>query len=452
MACGNLASGFAKPCEALQIGVFLLVGGATSIFLQQFFRNYTLSVLALGNLTIMNPAIADMAFQTTNPHFLDRIPNEVVCNVMASMPDLPTLCNFVNANSSLRILYQSSYKNIFLGTMRQDPSMQIQKLICVVLSIRNGAGLQEIHEDHYSDFLDMFLDNEHRPLEIDEFDDPLSALQDIAEISHDMEDFIASFIASCLREPGSIACFHKKAESASKTETHRIRRAFWRLHLLFWLFKYRLEAYGLEAIVPGANEEFADYVYAEDHLTNWELEEVECAYYHLRDYYRQNARLGQQDAHFKAQPFILQRLLENLGYNKHEAVPSDLDSEYSERITLKAYRKVRENRVTSIFDWSRDYYNSPVRIKTLWSDIPCTNRPNTGWEYYVRYGGEGGMIDEPEHDCIGRGPVIFHQWGYCMWDRERFVRWGLLEGKHSLIDGQKWKDEKKRRAPCEFCS
>ena len=80
--------------------------------------------------------------------------------------------------------------------------------------------------------------------------------------------------------------------------------------------------------MPENYNDSPDYIFVE-HLTNWELEEVECTHYHLREQYGL-LRFKCQNAPLLSQPPILQRLLINLGYRKGSLSPRNLDPAYLE--------------------------------------------------------------------------------------------------------------------------
>ena len=366
---------------------------------------------------------------------LSHIPNEILLTIMANMPDLPTLHNFITAYRLSEDLYGASYNRVLTGTIRQIESLQLQKLVCTVISLRNHTCLTDVED--LDKYLDMHLEDENVPLMIDDISDPMSALHDIVLVSQDIEFFVNSFVTSRLREPGTHCCFIHKENPPSQTEIQRIRRGFWRLQVLCELFKFKVKG----AVNPN-HEVPPDCTFAE-HLANWELEEMECTYYHLHEQY-DILRLPTHNALLLSQPQIVQRMLLNLGYRKGDPSPKRLDSD------LMGPEK--DDRITHAFSWARDFFWRPP-LHTAWSDMPSANVPNAGWLMYVRYGNRWEKLSVPVHDEIAREPVIcFQNWGYCMWDESRIVGWGLLEmGKYSLLDTQKWEDKEKTRRSCTQC-
>ena len=239
---------------------------------------------------------------------LAGIPNEILLNVMTCMPDLTTLHNFVAAYPPSADLYRALYKRVLAGTLRQCEFLQIQKLACTIISIRHRDGLTGI--DDINQYLDTHLEDKNTPLLIDDIIDPHSVLRDLALIAQDIEIFIASFVDRRLREPSTSLCSMHKPSDPSSAEIHRIRRAFWRLQLLCDLFRFRAEG-----TIPADYEDPPDHFYLEEYMNAWEVEEIECAYYHLHEQFG-TFDLKTQKVPIQSQLATAQRLFINLGYGK----------------------------------------------------------------------------------------------------------------------------------------
>lgn len=169
---------------------------------------------------------------------LSQVPNEVLIIILTNMPDLVTLHSFITAYPSSKDLYRATYKEILTGTIRQCGSLQIQKLVCIFISIRNRPGRAGIED--VDDYLDLHLEDEDTPLVVGHLPDPMSALQDIALVIQDIEYFENSFITSRLRELGTHSCSIHIEDPSTWTERQRIRRGFWRLQVLCEFFKLRV--------------------------------------------------------------------------------------------------------------------------------------------------------------------------------------------------------------------
>ena len=112
----------------------------------------------------------------------------------------------MTAYPSSKDLYWTTYKEVLTGTIRQCGSLQIQKLVCIVISIRNRPGRSGI--EGVDDYLDLHLEDEDTSLLVGDLPDPMSALQDIALVIQDIEYFENAFITSRLREPGTHSLPH----------------------------------------------------------------------------------------------------------------------------------------------------------------------------------------------------------------------------------------------------
>lgn len=213
-----------------------------------------------------------MSQQALSASLLDRLPNEVILNIIAKMPDLTTLYDFLTANPCSANLYRSTYKKILAGTLHQVDSQQLRKLIATIICIRNRKRL--VDTDLPSYFTDH-LEDRRTPLIIEDISEPLSALQDIVLVAQGIQNLEVSFIASRLRQPRHNARIDQKEHAPSQTELHRIRRAFWRLQLLSDL----LQSDSKNPIHADDEDIGEDFISS---LTIWEMEELECAFYHWR--------------------------------------------------------------------------------------------------------------------------------------------------------------------------
>ena len=375
---------------------------------------------------------------------LGRLPNELILDIFLKMPDLVTLHNFLTAYPQARDLYQACYKKILKAVIHQLNSLQIKKLVCTVISLRNLPDL--VYIESFEEYLDSRLQGEDPALLIDDIFDPFSALRDIALITKDIECFQKSFIDRRLRQPCNASKSSKKEAPPSQIELHRINRAFWRLQLLCELFRARWSSGFLSA---SPQDTAFDYIYQ---LTHWELEETECAYYHLREQYSllrtdiPTASIRLNRTPITSQPPIIQRLLLNMGH-RIEA-PSPLHLEVDNRTNWrfgKLYTAFKEARAVP---WSQ-------YAETEWSDIREANTPNEGWSCYFRFSGIISSSFEPSEGFPRCGPVIcFHNWGYCVWDKERLRRWGVLgtTADGSDVDLKKWNDGNSGGDICGHCA
>ena len=385
-----------------------------------------------------------MSQNISSPDLLWKVPNELIENILLEMPDLVTLHNFVTAYPQSRDLYQRYYKTILKTVIHRLKSLQIQKMVCTVISIRNRPDFSDIKD--FELYLDTHLESEDSPLVIDDVTDSLVALRDIALITQDIEYFQKSFIDRRLRQPCKTSNSSKKEAPPSQTELHRINRGFWRLQLVRELFRVPSRDIGSAIDYMGFGAD--DFV---ESLTHWELEEMECTYYHLREQYSllrsdtpANSTLD-PGIPISCQPPIIQRLLINMGHSRDSPSPSHLEVNdqtpwwYGE--LYSAFIGARE------VPWSR-------HIQTVWSDKQEANTPNEGWSCYFRFCNTISSSYKPSRDFPRSGPIVcFHNWGYCIWDEERLKKWGVLgtRADGSDVDLRKWSDRNSGRDICLHC-
>ncbi|KAK0511012.1 hypothetical protein JMJ35_006564 [Cladonia borealis] len=360
------------------------------------------------------------------------------------MPDLVTLHNFITAYPQSRDLYQRCYKKILKTVLHQSKSLQIQKMVCTVISIRNRPDLSDIED--FGKYFDSHLEHEDSPLVIDDVTDSLVALRDIALITQDIDYFQKSFIDRRLRQPCETSNSSKKEAPPSQTELHRINRGFWRLQLVCEIFRAQSRSLGDDINYLGAPAN--DIV---ESLTHWELEEMECTYYHVREQYS----LLVSDTHtnsalrtgipISCQPPIIQRLLINMGHDRESPTPRELEVDdqtpwqYGELYT--AFMVARE------VPWGR-------HIQTVWPDKQEANTPNEGWSCYSRFCEYIRYSYEPGQGFPRNGPIVcFHNWGYCIWDKERLTKWGVLGTRANgfAVNLKKWSDGNSGRGVCLHC-
>ena len=378
------------------------------------------------------------------PDLLCKFPNELILDILLKMPDLVALHNFLTAYVQARDLYRACYMKILKVVIDQLESLQIKKLVCTVINLRNLPDL--VYIEDFEEYLDLHLEGEDPALMIDDIYDSFSALRDIALITKDIQCFQKSFIDRRLRQPCTTSKSSKKETPPSQIELHRINRAFWRLQLLCELFRARWSSGFLSA---SPYDIAGDYV---DRLSHWELEEMECVYYHLREQYdllridTTATSIRRHRTPITSQPPIVQRLLLNMGHKIEAPSPIHLE--------LDSPTHWRYGEIYVAFQQGREV---PWCIypQTVWSDIDEANTPNEGWMCYFRFSRTINSSFEHSEGFPTCGPVIcFHNWGYCIWDKERLKRWGMLgpAADGSDVDLKRWSDGNSGREICDHCT
>ena len=196
-----------------------------------------------------------------------NVPNELIENILMEMPDLVTLHNFVTAYPQSRDLYQRGYKKILKTVIHRLKSLQIQKLVCVVISIRNLPELNDIEDPKR--YFDSHLHYEDSLLVIDDITDSLLALQDIALNTQDIEYFQKSFTYQ--RPYSTLGLSHKETQ---------ISHALWRLQLVCEIARAQSRSGSHRTSL----DDVGDHFFLS--LTDWDLEGMECTYYRVREQYR----------------------------------------------------------------------------------------------------------------------------------------------------------------------
>ena len=399
--------------------------------------------------SIFSPSIqqefhVNMSQNMFPPNLLWKFPDELIEHILLGMPDLVTLHKFITAHPQSRDQYQRCYKKILKAVLHRSKSLQISKMVCTVISIRNRPDLRDIED--FGKYFDSHLEHEDSPLVIDDVTDSLVALQDIVLITQDIESFQKSFIDRRLREPCPTSSSSNKEDPPSQTELHRINRGFWRLQLVCEIFRAQSRSNSDDIKYFGAPAN--DFV---EGLTHWELEEMECTYYHVREQYsllKSDTRTNSAPhtaIPISCQPPIIQRLLINMGHDKESPTPNELEVDdqtpwqYGELYT--AFMVARDDH------WTQ-------HIQTIWPDKQEANTPNEGWSCYSRICRNIRYAFKPRGGFPKTGPIVcFHNWGYCIWDKNRLTRWNVLGSWANgfAIDLKKWSDGNSGRGVCLHC-
>ena len=300
--------------------------------------------------------------------------------------------------------------------------------------------------------------------------DPITILQDMSIVSSDMEQLVGSFICTrldrthvrmkdiitkeyqdklrlcdgkghtkamheehwgprhCLkacpstmgaRQNPPILDIDTDPAPPSPTELHRIRRAVWRLLLYSDLFHEPNPKYPIHNRESQSSD--ASFAFLET-LTAWELEEIECVYYHLRE----QMKLWTDPQSSCYSPKLADRLLNTFGpirnvYHSH-GDPEDCDTAEAKR------------HITYLTGFLREFKS--YETKTEWPDTQDANRPNAGWLYLE----ENYKVLNVLHGNLRIALVgYFLDWGYCIWDRSRLESWGLVDRRGTNLVGSKAK-------------
>ena len=247
---------------------------------------------------------------------MDEIPNEILDMIAEHSSGVAALFALVEANKRARALFERRPHAMLLGAMHSSSmEIQLQKILCVILSIRQCRRHSDDHEKASQAYIAAHLRDQSTDIHLDldprSSSDAIHILKDAVKIYEDITQAVESLARIQLPKPPTRIHtsinrdrFHGrmrhrftlsfKEPPQSPTELYRIRRAFWRLRLYFEAF---YEPYlVLQTQIRSARSPTAlalsgtpqkDPLKAQapffSHLTVWELEEMECAWYQLNE-------------------------------------------------------------------------------------------------------------------------------------------------------------------------
>lgn len=268
---------------------------------------------------------------------LDSIPLEILHEILESMPDLISLHNFLLAYPQSSNLYIGRFKGIFTSVLDRIESDQLRKLVKTVLAVRHNNTAQYPDEARNAN-VDFFVDGSdfEDPLSLEDIENPLLALCDIAETCQDLQYFEESFMKSHLLRRG---LGETEDATPSPAEHHRIRRALWRIQLFCEI------AYPKSSSDSDTLRRYTDITNVfMSLLTKWEFEEMKCLYQHIcREY--EVLKDKQAQVPVLLQKPMIRRLLTTFGFNLHERSPCKLEySRDCDQMTHNLFSKALDER------------------------------------------------------------------------------------------------------------
>ena len=249
---------------------------------------------------------------------LDRLPNEILDMIVRQCDGIQTLHSLIKANNRAQALFKQDPKKIFASIIEHSPLYpQFKKMLCTILSIRQCRENIKPEKDHKR-FLDRHINTWSTDPILDLDTLPADGAMKLLEDAFDLFDHISqaaqrfvrlrtSKITSTIAGQLSKDRYHRdrhqpssilEVKPPSETELHRIYRAMWRLYLYY-------ESFYLPAVPPWdgsmsrkcpwdrvgdvQSDELWQMAMKLDRLqrgffwrmTNWELHEMECVWYHL---------------------------------------------------------------------------------------------------------------------------------------------------------------------------
>ena len=397
---------------------------------------------------------------------------------MGYLDGIPALHAFVEADSQAKLLFHARPRLMLLSAIRNcTMALQIKQLaytIMYVLSqpdenfllkclhphvysrIRKEAGLELLEASLFwgkpdpatllYDFVDVYR-------QIAEAEESLIRVQlpkTADRIRRAVDQEFLSWPIHCPREG-------RLEKPPSPTELHRIRRALWRLWFYFCEFHHpqRNKNNPSPRENRHAQESFFRY------FTIWELEEIECVYYHLQ---HQNQSLWRKPC-----TNCNQQVLADMIYN---GICKTCRGGERIGVWINGKEWAEYPHTDSFSHACSEYREEIYRREPVfdWTDTPAANHPNAGFRHSPEFRVDSHLQDQ----SLG----CFLDWGYCMWDESRFRAWHLVDNSNRQLqedeafveklqgsgDGPKlrinrseravkewWTDGEKRYRSCAHC-
>ena len=386
---------------------------------------------------------------------LDKLPNEILEAVLELLDGPASLYALVSADCRAKELFLRRPRIILRQSIKHSAmKTQLQKMLCTIISIRHRKS--SALDDAFQAFVHSRLDDQSTAIDLDfglaSCSDPIKLLKDTLEICDDLSQaekslirIQSAIISERVRDgitqaqPGQglllPVMIQLEEHCPSRTELHRIRRAFWRLRLYLEAFyePYVPSSHNLEetmahikctrssGVWDSSDDGQLKYIKSQkaffSRLTVWELEELECAWYHLS---YQSTSLWRRPC-----PTCGEQIL-----------PDDLVRHIQGCTDPPNWHWSRDSCFAQACSWFRMDVETFANIKDLaaWPDA-LGRELSAGFKFFEDRSKEI-HPDRPAPTGL-RGPHSeFLQWGYCIWDQDRLEAWHLVDHddqKHNAV-------------------
>ena len=406
---------------------------------------------------------------------LDILPNEVLDMVLEYSNGLTSLYALTRAHNQACALFERRpTKMMSQAFLYSSMESQLEEIFCMIIAVRlrhkYGAA-----DGSLRTYIDAVIENTSTAYDLDLSFFPVSqamnALGDIVDIYDSIYKAERSFVRTTIpkitaRIQSKVAekRYYRssrypviqslKERRPSPTELYRIRRALWHLRLYFEAYLEPFVASAACALAQTSNstycsedqrglpsklwslsyEEILKYIQSQKvffyHSRAWELEEMECVWYHLR---------YQGDTLWRRHCPDCQRL----------QLPDDLVRHMKECKVMKWV--ANDASFAKAWSWFRMHLGDhPTGHTTAYgpSQWPrsLARQPNAGYTFLLERSDEIRPHRGPP--SIIRGPLQeFLGWGYCIWDRERLEAWRLLDSQDGKVPAvlNWWGEDRWRR-------
>ena len=388
---------------------------------------------------------------------IDLLPNEILKMIMGQCDGVTVLYALVRSNTRAQTLFERNALSILTDVLRSSTMhSQLCNMLRSILSLRQILR-HDGSEDTLQDFVDQFIDCPSLDLRLDLKNLPMGEAMNVlgfaAELCESVTRAERSFvrvrlfkIISKLESKLMQDRYYRTARyesisldrrPASQAELHRIRRGLWRLHLYYMAFYMPYIALDEDCRGPAAmslagklqvNIPALAWDYSRRYLnrqkgffwqmTIWELEEMECIWYHLK----QNPSLFWNGicphchASFLPDDLII--------HNRPECQRGS--GEACKFTSAISYFRADFEKLPH---WvNHPIISDPYKALAAWPD-PLAEHAGAGYTYAVRHG-----MTRVRGPGLSRGPLDkLLNWGYCIWDCDRFESWHMIDSKEGQI-------------------
>ncbi|KAL8720013.1 MAG: hypothetical protein Q9225_003058 [Loekoesia sp. 1 TL-2023] len=412
-------------------------------------------------------------------HGLDNLPNEILEKIIHNLHGLDDLYAFVSAYPQAWVMYLYNPSAIvFILLQTSNLGNEIQRLLLTSLGLRQCLILHSHNANKcLTDVLEHFERINAPEIKrnltrlIDRMG-PLNFLYEVANISKEImiaeESLIKTMLTRAhdrieearLHQIGNLQVFRAQGSyllSPTRMEVHRVRRAIWRLWLYFEFFH--------DPKHMGLNQRIFF-----NRLAMWELEEMDCAYYHIQHQTNLWRRACPNCCELLI-PDALTKHTDGCGWTlvgRKADVPIDTQENpsWDFQSAYTQYRGVMARKAATddeyVVQTAHDLKSSSVAASGP-NNLPHAARSpeTTSIDYEVSAGFTYvSMKSKLRRRCMAHWqnrdlPMgCFLDWGYCIWDKERMQAWKLVDNPENGTRGEFewWTDGKDRAGCCAHCS
>ena len=201
------------------------------------------------------------------------LPSDIHVMIMSSLPDVHSLLALVRADTISSKTFVDFFNQIFPCVLANSMPFDLQKLVCIAVSIQNAAPFRNSELDFVLKESVIFNERIGRFRFVHSPSDPIEALQATSRISVAVDYFVRKWPRFW-----SVRRKDFRGRSLSKLEIRRLRRSMWRLEVCSALVKaWKPSGDCGPCIIPSEiNSPYLRVALFTDGLTACEVEELCC--------------------------------------------------------------------------------------------------------------------------------------------------------------------------------